>query len=333
MRRLVAFLLILAFTASASAAAPEIKVNGNESIDFLVNGQLVGRYIVHPAAPKPHFFPLNSPSGKPVTRAFPMVKDLPEETKDHPHHRAAWFCHGDVIPEGITLTRKVKNVEGVDFWSESPGLGRIVCVEVGKPMRDGNHAWITTKNEWRTADEQKIMDETRTLHVYDLGEARLLTFDIDLHASVVPITFGDTKEGSFAVRVAEFMTEKRQKGGVIENAEGQRGEAKCWGRKSAWCDYSGPVEGEIVGLAILDDPRNPHPARWHARGYGLMGANPFGRRRSGFPDALEQKELVKLSRDEHLRLRYGILLHPGDAKAGKVAEHYERFVKLGEAKP
>ena len=41
---------------------------------------------------------------------------------------------------------------------------------------------------------------------------------------------------------------------------------------------------------------------------------------------LGDTELVKLARGEHLKLRYGVLLHPGDAREGKVAEHYERFV-------
>lgn len=312
----------------ASAETPSIQVVPKQHIDFLVGGQLVGRYVIDDAVAKPHFHPLNGPTGKPVTRGYPMIKDNPDEAKDHPHQRAAWFCHGDVIPEGLTLTQRIKGVEGVDFWSESPGHGRIVCAEVGMPKSDGNHAWIDTRNEWRTADGQKILDETRVLHVYDLGDAKLLTFDINLHASVVPITFGDTKEGSFAVRVAEFMTEKRKLGGALENAEGMVAEANCWGRKSAWCDYSGPVEGAVVGVTILDDPKNPHPAHWHARGYGLMGANPFGRSKAGFPDARGRTDLVKLAKGDHLKLRYGILLHRGDAKTGKVAERYAEFVRL-----
>lgn len=331
MRRLIAVCLFVwtgPWLSHLCATEVEIRVQDGQSIDFLIGGKLVGRYITAESAPKPHFFALHAPTGKPVTRGFPMVKDDPEETKDHPHHRAAWFCHGDVIPEGVTHTQKVRGVEGVDFWSESPGHGRIVCVHVGEPKREENHAWVVTRNEWRTPDGQKILDETRTIHLYDLGESWLLAFAIDLHASVCPISFGDTKEGAFAVRVAEFMSEKRNRGGVIENAEGERTEARCWGRSSAWCDYSGPVDGQIVGLAILDDPRNPHPAHWHARGYGLMAANPFGRNKSGFPGVRGRTDLVKLAKGEHLRLRYGILLHLGDARTGKVAQGFQRFVQL-----
>jgi hypothetical protein len=225
-------------------------------------------------------------------------------------------------------------VEGVDFWSDRNG--QIVCTDVGTPGRQGNHAWVVTKNEWRIAEGPKILDETRTLHLYDLGHAKLLTFDIDLHASTVPITFGDTKEGSFGVRVAASMTEKRNLGGRLENADGHRTEGArsnadgkgCWGVASAWCDYSGPVEGKIVGIALLDDPKNPSPAFWHARGYGLMAANPFGRSRAGFPAAKGRTDVVKLAKGEHLRLRYGIYVHSGNAEEGKVAEGFDAFVKL-----
>ena len=39
-------------------------------------------------------------------------------------------------------------------------------------------------------------------------------------------------------------------------------------------------------------------------------------------------DLVKLGKGEHLKLRYGILLHNGDVKEGRVAERYQEFVKL-----
>src|SRR5262249_22822427 len=147
---------------------------------------------------------------------------------------------------------------------------------------------------------------------------------------VVPITFGDTKEGALGVRVHDQMRE--QKGnGRLTNAEGKVGERDCWGQLSAWCDYSGTVDGKKVGLTIFDDPKNPHPAAWHSRGYGLMAANPFGRARSRFPAVKGRNDLVRLDKGRHLRLRYGILVHTGDVEEAQVAEQYKRFVKLRAA--
>jgi hypothetical protein len=84
----------------------------------------------------------------------------------------------------------------------------------------------------------------------------------------------------------------------------------------------------VVGLAILADPSNSVPTAWHARDYGLMAANPFGRSKSGFPAMKDKSDLVKLAKGEHLKLRYGVLIHSGDAKEGKVSDYYQQFIKL-----
>ena len=305
-----------------------------DRVDFLVGKTLVTRYHIGANVAKPYFWPLNGPGGVALTRGWPMEKGLPNETTDHVHQKSAWFCHGDVIPEGLQLMSKVKGVEGVDFWSETAGHGRIVCTKVGEPKSDKNHAWIPSHNEWRTYEGFKILDEARVLHFYDYGETRLLVLEIDFEAKDFPITFGDTKEGSLGIRINDSIREeitvdkKRAKGpGNLENAQGKVGEKDCWGHLSDWCDYSGPLGDKTIGLTIFSDPKNPHPACWHSRGYGLMAANPFGRAKSGFPEMKGKNELVKLAKGEHLKLRFGLLLHPGNAKDGKVAEYFDRFVK------
>jgi hypothetical protein len=295
-------------------------------VEFTSDGQLVTRYHIGESVAKPYLWPLNAPGGIPVTRGWPMETGLPKETKDHVHQKSAWFCHGDVIPEGIELKQKVKGVKGVDFWSEAMNHGKIVCVSVDEPTTKGNTARVATKNEWRTADGFKIMDEDRTIVVRDLGDARLVVLDIDLHASVCPITFGDTKEGSMGVRVNDEIRAAAGNGTYV-NADGKRNEREVWGRRSDWNDYFGKVGDTEVGIALFDHPKNPVRACWHSRGYGLMAANPFGRTVAAFPDTIGQTDLVKLAKGEHLKLRYGLLLHKGDTAAGKVAEHYAAFAK------
>lgn len=316
--------------ADAPPAKPQPRaariVAGKDRVDFFAGDELVTRYHVGPDAAKPYLWPLLAPGGTPVTRAWPMDKSVPGEATDHVHQKSAWFCHGDVIPEGVELKGRPKGLEGVDFWSEGPGHGRIVCTAVQMPVRDGPGAAVTTRNEWRTADGRKVLDEVRTLSLRDLGRARLLVMDIDLCASEGPVTFGDTKEGSFGVRVSEQITEKGKKG-KLQNAEGKVGEPQVWGRKSRWCDYAGPIDGKVAGVAILDDPRNPAPAYWHSRGYGLMAANPFGRTKAGFPDAKGQGDLVKLAKGQHLKLRYGLLVHTGTAQEADVEGAYRQFAQ------
>jgi hypothetical protein len=315
-------------TREVPRASAEVK---KDEVVFRVGKDLSSRYHVNPEAAKPYFWPLLAPNGKPLTRAWPMADAEAGEPTDHPHQKSAWFCHGDVIPEGLELKQQIKGIAGVDFWSEAKGHGQIVCTKVvplePSSTADYSRAGVATTNEWRTADGMKVLDEARKIKLYNYGPAQLYVVDSDLTASVVPVTFGDTKEGSFGVRVRDSMTEKRGKG-RITNAEGKVGEKACWGMISAWCDYSGPSEGEIVGLAIFADPKNPYPTCWHSRAYGLMAANPFGRSKSGFPAMKGKTDLVRLNKGEHLKLRYGLFLHTGDVEQGKVASYYERFTKL-----
>ncbi len=255
---------------------------GAQRIDFLAGKELITTCNIQPDVAKPFLWPVNGPGGIPLTRAWPIDKSVPKESNDHPHQKSAWFCHGDVIPDGITLKDKVKNVDGVDFWSETEGHGRIKCVKVGDAKMDKNHGQVTLDNEWQTSDGTPILFESRTIHLYSFGDSNLFVFDIELHARVCDIKFGDTKEGSFGIRINDKITEASGNG-RLENAEGKVGMKECWGQRSNWCDYSGPISEKVVGLAIFDDPTNKYRACWHSRDYGLMAANPFGRKKSGFP--------------------------------------------------
>ena len=140
------------------------------------------------------------------------------------------------------------------------------------------------------------------------------------------------------IRIRHSVRADRKGKGKLTNAEGKVNEGKglntdkkgCWGLVSAWCDYSGPVgDGKTAGLAVFADPTNRIDTAWHARNYGLLAGNPFGREKHAkFPDRKGNNELVKLKKGEHLRLRYGLYLHAGDVKEGKVAEAYQEFVRL-----
>jgi hypothetical protein len=332
-------ILVLAI---ALAAAPTLPTDAQQPqpvtiqvdkdrIDFLVGKSLMTSYHTKADSPRPYFLPLNAPDGTVTTRAWPAGEAIPGEKKDHPHHRSAWFTYGDVVPEGMPLKTKVKGIEGIDFWTDGKGKGKIVVTKVERPKTNSAGSSIVTHNEWRTADGDKVMDETRTIGFYSLGKPYLIVLDIDLEASVCPITFADTKEGAMAIRIHSEIAVDSKKGGKMQNAEGKINEKPIWGYKSAWCDYSGKVGNSVVGVAILDDPANPYPACWHSREYGLMAANPFGRdKHAKFPAMKGNDTPVRLAKGDHLHLRYGLLVHNGDAVEGQVAEGFQRFVKLRE---
>ena len=59
-----------------------------------IDGQLFTEYLVK-SGTKPILWPIIGPTGKRMTRDYPM-RDRPGEQKDHPHQRSLWFTHGDV---------------------------------------------------------------------------------------------------------------------------------------------------------------------------------------------------------------------------------------------
>src|SRR5206468_4189971 len=99
--------------AAADPASVSIAVT-NDHLDFLAGKYLVGRYqfaaASEPRLAKPFLWPLLGPGGALMTRDWPMKKGSPGESNDHVHQKSVWFCHGDVIPEGLEIKNKPKGV-------------------------------------------------------------------------------------------------------------------------------------------------------------------------------------------------------------------------------
>jgi len=133
------------------------------------------------------------------------------------------------------------------------------------------------------------------------------------------VRLGDTKEGGvLSVRVAQSMEGRR--GGRIRNAHGAVTEAETWGKRAAWCDYSGVVDGHTVGIALFDHPSNfRHPTYWHVRDYGLMTSNPFG---LSFFEGQGHDGTHVIPAGANLTFRHRILIHAGDAATGDVRDQY-----------
>ncbi|HYW77971.1 MAG TPA: PmoA family protein [Thermoguttaceae bacterium] len=253
----------------------------------------------------PILWPIIGPTGKPMTRAYPMG-DNPEEKKDHPHHRSMWFNHGDV--------------NGLSFWHKETIKHReFVRVE------SGDQAVVVTRNDWVSPDGERVCEDERTLTFATDGDARWIDFDITVKATDQTVKFGDTKEGSMGVRVAASMKVDAKKGGEIVNSEGQI-DGGTWGKRAAWVDYHGPVDSETVGIAILNHPSSfRFPTYWHVRTYGLFAANPFGVH--DFEGNKEADGSHTLEPGETMTFRYRVLLHRGDEKEGQVSQAFSDYSK------
>ncbi len=295
--------------AAAASRSPAVEVTAATSpqgVVVKIDGEMFTEYLTRSGA-KPILWPVLGPTGKPVTRAYPMG-EAPNETDDHVHQRSLWFTHG--------------KVNGVDFWGEGKKSGTIVHRRFVK-VASGPEAVVVTENDWLDPDGKKVCEDQRRL-CFGAGEhARWIDFDITIKASAGPVRFGDTKEGTFGIRVAETMKVKAPGKGKIVNSEGQTNQA-AWGRPAAWVDYFGPVDGQTVGIAVLNHPKSfRFPTHWHVRDYGLFAANPFGLH--DFPGGEKLDGSHTVPAGESISFYYRVLLHKGDDKEGRVAEAFRVY--------
>ena len=269
---------------------------GKEELTIRIHDKLFTTYRIN-EGPKPFFFPLIGVDGLRYSRAYPMQTIVGEDS-DHPHQRSLWFTYG--------------LVNGVDFWSEAKGHGSIT--ETTRKYEGSGYVQqvLRTTNDWLDANGKKLLEDERIMTIWGTKDKRVLDFDVTLKASAGPVEFGDTKEGMFGIRVPSSMDVKAKKGGKITNAEGLE-DAATWGKRSAWVDYSGPVDDKTIGITILEHPESfGHPTPWHVRDYGLFAANPFGKHDFGLT---KEPTPTRLEAGKSLRFRYRVALHPGDVKA------------------
>jgi hypothetical protein len=312
------YCFFLIFCASLCAQV-RLQQSGGQ-ISITIDNKPFSTLFCGPETMKPYLDPLRSATGKIVTRRYPM-ETVAGETHDHPHHRGLWFSHGDV--------------NGFDFWGNEPSqktpkTGRIVLKKIGKVAGGEKSGSLEATFEWVDPQGKALLTESRRIVFYSHPDERVMDFDITL-APLDRVTFGDTKEGTFAIRLAPSLEEPTKESlaspkrtGLMTDSEGRSGESKVWGNRASWVDYCGEVDGEKLGIAILDHPENPrHPTYWHSRSYGLFAANIFG-----LHDFLRDKSAngsMTIERGNPLRFRYRVIIHGGDSQSARIAERYKEY--------
>jgi hypothetical protein len=316
---LVVVLSLAIRTTGLSALRPQERVElvrDGSHVDVLIGGHPFTTYYFDPAVAKPYFSPLRSARGTVVTRGFPMTSDIAGEDRDEPHQRAMYFAHGDI--------------NGFDFWGEAAfprwsdhpasTFGRTVfgALDEIRGASDGGSLRATFD---LVTPAGIIAQETQTYAFRGDERSRIIDCEFAIRASHGAVTMGDTKEGTFAIRVVKTLDSPP---GRMVNANGARGEKGIWGKRAEWVDYYGRVADEEVGIAVFDHPHNLRaPTYWHARGYGLLAANPFGLKQ--FTGDRHQNGRYVISADEDLVFRYRVFIHHGDPVQAQVAEAYQQF--------
>ncbi|MCP4783301.1 MAG: hypothetical protein GY903_00310 [Fuerstiella sp.] len=309
------------------ASATEFSIDREDSGDIAIHidGELFTRYVTTDTVTnKCYFWPVIGPGGALMTRAYPM-QDVAGEKQDHPHHRSVCFGLQDAggfntWHERLTFTKNGK----VDEKKEAT-LGRQVHTKVVKAKASGDSATLIVECDNVTPDGDVYMRQTRTVNFYvaDNG-SRVMDIEIVLMGVKDGITVVGKKDSGLTVRVAHSMCVDAELGGRIVNSSGDE-DGNAWGKRVPWVDFNGPVDGQTMGVAILNHPDSfRHPTPWHVRTYGLFTANPFALKEvAGENDHGD----FELARSQSILLKHRLIFHGGDEKKAQIAEAWQAYSK------
>jgi len=286
------------------------------SVGITVGGKPFATYFYRdPKIGRPYFAHVHAPDGTQVTRRHPPIAG--QDTLDHPEfHPGIWLAFGDI--------------SGNDYWRLKARV-RSNGAEFSRIGLDGMGVMLGRNDYLDASDESKVVcTETFNHKIISRPEGSFLLFD-STFTSPEEFYFGDQEEMGLGIRVATPMRVEKGDGtlpsgtGTIADAKGRRNGAEVGGNSADWCDYSGTVDGKHVGMTIFCHPDNFRPSWFHARDYGFVAANAFGR--AAFKKGEPSKVVVKPG--ETFRLRYGILVHADeDGKIPDLDAAYNEYLQL-----
>jgi hypothetical protein len=251
----------LVFVAGCNTLPNVQFVPGDNKIDVMMGENHFTSYRYGDQLTKPILFPLRSPSGIPVNRSYPLA-DVEGESKDHPHHAGLFFTYDDVNNEG--------------FWNNVTSPPQIKHIKVTEMTGGTGRGKLSTVMHWVGKTGDVLLVEKRDMIFCAGTDEYFIDFSIDLIAQDTKVVFGDTKEGMFGIRVADWLREVGGNGRYL-SSEGNRNEKDIWGRRAEWVRLQGQKDGRTIGIVIVNKPNSVnYPTYWHARGYGLFAANPLG---------------------------------------------------------
>ncbi|MFC1759377.1 DUF6807 family protein [Planctomycetota bacterium] len=265
-----------------------------------------------PQITRPYFCSVHSPSGIQVTRNHPVQ---PGDKDDHQTmHPGIWLSFGDL--------------NGNDYWRLKATTEHVRFVEtLFSKSRD--HQTFTVENAYKTTNgNSTVCSEICRYDLHSLKAGTLLIATSDFTGEK-EFYFGDQEEMGLGVRLATPISVDRKQGGRILDSERRLNGDGVWGKQAAWCDYSGSVSGKGVGITLLPSPRNFRASWWHARDYGFVAANPFGK--AAFEKGEKSKTVVKPGTT--FRVQFGIFIHDElplgkiDRSAALLQQVYEEFKK------
>jgi hypothetical protein len=315
------YLILLLFAprglaAGAGASAVECS-RDNGRVTVTVGGQPVAVYCYQDGKiSRPYFAHVRALSGQQVTRNHPPVAG--QDIEDHAMlHPGIWMSFGDI--------------SGSDYWRMSSKVQHAGFTE--EPTGGGDKGSFAVRNKYLDKrDPTKVVCIEEARYTFAVRPGGILIFWDSTFSGDSEFDFGDQEEMGLGFRVATpLRVGKSGRGdvpagrGTILDSEGRKNEKQIWGNSAQWCDFSGVTDNQLVGMTIFCHPENAQPSNFHARDYGLLVANPFGRK------AFRKGEVSRLvvHPDEKLRLRFGIFIHSGTADSRpELTAAYDDYMQL-----
>ncbi len=275
-------------------------------VEILVGDQAVATYYYRDdKTTRPYFAHLRVLGGTQVTRNHPPVEGKDE--MDHAAlHPGLWLAFGDLSK--------------ADGWRNKAKVTHEGFVE--PPQGGVGSGSFAVRNRYFSNEGQEMICQEICRYSFKTRPSGILIeWDSTFQSPDRDFVFGDQEEMGLGVRVATSISAKR--GGEITISSGEKNEKQVRGKAAAWCDYSGVLDGRFVGITLMPHPGNFRPCWYHARDYGFVAANPFGRKSLTKGEVSE----VVVKKGESLRLRFGVLLHasPSDQPTN-IAEAYDDYV-------
>jgi hypothetical protein len=302
---------MILFFVSACVTGADIKfVQDTNKIDILIGGNLFTTYRYGSELTKPILYPVKSPSGIVLTRGFPF-EIIPGESNDHPHHTGIFFTYDKVNNDG--------------FWNNTTSPPQIKHIKTTK-MENGR---LSTISHWVGKSGKTLLEEKRDMVFSAKPNQYVIDFNFTLTAQDEKIIFEDTKEGMFAIRVADWLSEEKGTG-KYSSSDGNVGEPNVWGKKADWARLEGTKDGKTIGVAIFNHPASVcYPTYWHTRGYGLFSANPLGQL-----DYLKGRNIKNpqplnftLRPGQNAIFRFRMIIYEGQKPAEQLERGFQSFAK------
>ncbi len=289
-------------------------VQGDNKIDVMIGEKHFTSYLYGYKLAKPVLFPVRTLSGIMVNRGYPLV-EIEGESKKYPHHTGLFFAY--------------RYVNDDDFWLDPASPAHIKHIKVTEMAGGVGKGSLSTVIHWIGKSGRVLLKEKRKMVFCADENEYAIDFSIGLTAQDKKVTFSDSKEGMFAIQVADWLREDGGSGRYF-NSNGDEMEKDVWGKRARWVCLQGKKDGKTIGIAILNHPASVnYPTYWHTRGHGLFSANPLGQyvfEKSRHPDSAQPFQLT-LEPGGVAHFRFRVIIYEGARTKGQLEQQFEKFVR------